>query len=106
MTADWPLLSTVIWLPIIGGFLVIASGDRTPDVSRWLALGVAVLTFLFSIPLYSGFDTATPLMQFVENRPWIAAFDVNYHLGVDGISMPLILLTTLPTSRRSTWPPF
>ena len=59
MTADWPLLSTVIWLPIIGGFLVIASGDRTPDVSRWLALGVAVLTFLFSIPLYSGFDTAS-----------------------------------------------
>ena len=97
MTADWPLLSTVIWLPIIGGFLVIASGDRTPDVSRWLALGVAVLTFLFSIPLYSGFDTATPLMQFVENRPWIAAFDVNYHLGVDGISMPLILLTTFIT---------
>jgi NADH-quinone oxidoreductase subunit M len=97
MSFDWPILSTVIWLPIIGGFLVLASGDRAPDVSRWLALLVALLTFLLSIPLYTSFDTATASMQFVENVPWIPGFDINYHLGVDGISMPLILLTTFVT---------
>ncbi|MEJ2575252.1 MAG: NADH-quinone oxidoreductase subunit M [Gammaproteobacteria bacterium] len=94
MTPDWPILSTVIWLPIIGGFLVMASGDRAPDVSRWLALGVAVLTFALSIPLYTGFEASTAAMQFVERTPWVPGFDVYYHLGVDGISMPLILLTT------------
>ena len=97
MTADWPILSIVIWLPIIGGALVLGSGDRAPNVSRWLALSVAILTFLLSIPLYTGFDVGTAQMQFVENSPWIPAFDVNYHLGVDGISMPLILLTTFVT---------
>ena len=97
MTADWPILSIVIWLPILGGGLVLGSGDRAPNVSRWLALSVAILTFLLSIPLYTGFDVGTAQMQFVENSPWIPAFDVNYHLGVDGISMPLILLTTFVT---------
>lgn len=97
MSADWPILSAVIWLPILGGAMVLASGDKAPVLSRWLALGVAVLTFLISIPLYTGFDAGTASMQFVENRPWIASFSVNYHLGVDGISMPLILLTTFIT---------
>ncbi|OOZ15378.1 NADH-quinone oxidoreductase subunit M [Solemya velum gill symbiont] len=97
MFADFPILSTVIWLPIIGGLLVLGSGDKAPNVSRWLALVVAVLTFLLSIPLWSGFDVTTADMQFVENTPWIAAYDINYHLGIDGISMPLILLTTFIT---------
>jgi NADH-quinone oxidoreductase subunit M len=91
---DWPILSAVIWLPIFGGALVLMSGDRAPNVSRWLALAVAVLTFLLSIPLYTGFDNSTAAMQFIEKVAWIPAFDVNYYLGVDGISMPLILLTT------------
>lgn len=89
-----PILSMTIWLPIIGGLLVLASGDKAPNVSRWLALFVAVATFLVSLPLYSGFDTGTAQMQFVEKVAWIPSFDVNYYLGVDGISMPLILLTT------------
>ncbi|HIE53618.1 MAG TPA: NADH-quinone oxidoreductase subunit M, partial [Chromatiaceae bacterium] len=97
MSADWPILSAVIWLPIAGGLLVLFSGEKAPAVSRWLALGVAVLTFLLSIPLWTGFDTSTAQMQFVELVPWIEAFKVNYHLGVDGISMPLILLTTFVT---------
>jgi NADH-quinone oxidoreductase subunit M len=97
MTSAWPFLSTVIWLPIIGGALVLASGDRAPNVSRWLALIVAVLTFVFSIPLYAGFDATTAQMQFVERAAWIPAFDVWYYLGIDGISMPLILLTTFVT---------
>ncbi len=94
MTADWPILSATIWLPILGGALVLASGDKAPNVSRWLALIFAVLTFLVSIPLYTGFDPGTAQMQFVEKSPWIPTFDVYYYLGVDGISMPLILLTT------------
>ncbi len=97
MSADWPILSVVIWLPIVGGLLVLGSGDRAPNVTRWLALLVSILTFALSIPLYTGFDVSTAQMQFVENLPWIPAFDVNYHLGVDGISMPLILLTTFVT---------
>ena len=97
MTADWPILSVTIWLPIIGGLLVLMSGDKAPGVSRWGALLIALLTFALSIPLYPGFDASTAQMQFVENRPWIPMFNVNYHLGVDGISMPLILLTTFIT---------
>ncbi len=97
MFADWPLLSLTIWLPIVGGLLVLVSGDRAADRSRWLALAFSVLTFVVSIPLYSAFDNSTHQMQFVEMAPWIELFQVNYHLGVDGISMPLILLTTFTT---------
>jgi len=97
MTADWPILSVTIWLPIIGGLLVLMSGDKAPGVSRWMALWVSILTFVLCIPLYTGFDAGTAQMQFVENVPWIPMFDVNYHLGVDGISMPLILLTSFIT---------
>ena len=97
MSADWPILSAIIWLPVLGGLLVLFSGDKAPNVSRWLALVVAVLTFLISIPLWTGFDASTAAMQFEENIPWIESFKVNYHLGVDGISMPLILLTTFIT---------
>jgi NADH:ubiquinone oxidoreductase subunit 4 (chain M) len=82
MSADWPILSTVIWLPILGGLLVLFSGDKAPGISRWLALTVAVLTFLLSLPLWTGFDATTAAMQFQENHPWIESFKVNYHLGV------------------------
>jgi NADH-quinone oxidoreductase subunit M len=64
---------------------------------RWLALGISVLTFIVSIPLYTQFDTSTAVMQFVERSSWIAALNVEYYLGVDGISAPLILLTTFIT---------
>jgi NADH-quinone oxidoreductase subunit M len=97
MLADWPLLSLVIWTPIIGGCLVLMAGDRMPGGARRLALFFSVLTFLISIPLFMYFDRGTHAMQFVELMPWIGAFNVNYHLGVDGISVPLILLTTFTT---------
>ena len=98
MFADLPLLSLVVWVPIVGGLLVLLTGSgRSGLEARVLALLVALLTFALSIPLYTGFDTATYQMQFVELAPWIEAFSVNYHLGVDGISMPLILLTTFTT---------
>jgi NADH-quinone oxidoreductase subunit M len=98
MFADLPLLSLVIWVPIIGGLLVLLTGSgRSGLEAKVLSLLVALLTFVLSIPLYTGFDTASYAMQFVELSPWIASFNINYHLGVDGISMPLILLTSFTT---------
>lgn len=87
-----PILSLTIWLPILAGLVIIALGN---GISRPAALGVAVLTFLISLGLWFGFDTTTADMQFRETVAWLPAFDVNYALGVDGISMPLIVLTTL-----------
>ncbi|MCW8917552.1 MAG: NADH-quinone oxidoreductase subunit M [Gammaproteobacteria bacterium] len=98
MFADLPLLSLVIWVPIVGGLLVLLVGSGSSGQNaRVLSLLTALLTFALSLPLYSGFDNASAQMQFVELVPWIASFNVNYHLGVDGISMPLILLTSFTT---------
>ena len=91
------LLSTLIWLPIVGGLVVLALGDSRIGIARWVALGTAVAAFLLSVPLYTGFDPSTSAYQFVEQLPWIPAFSATYHLGVDGISLPLILLTTFTT---------
>jgi NADH-quinone oxidoreductase subunit M len=99
MFAELPLLSLLIWLPIIGGIwlLIIARTDEDGSMVRPLALVVSLLTFALSLPLFFAFDTSTSAMQFTENLPWISAFNINYHLGVDGISMPLIVLTTFTT---------
>ena len=97
MLPELPLLSFVIWFPILGGVAVLFVGDDNPGRARTLALTVAILSFLISLPLYTLFDPATATMQFQEFAPWIPAFTVNYHLGVDGFSMPLILLTAFMT---------
>ena len=92
------LLSLAIWVPIVAGLLVLAlGGDRRAPLQRWVALAGAVLGFLVTIPLYTAFDTATARMQFVELAPWIERFNVNYHLGVDGISVLFILLNSFIT---------
>ena len=67
------------------------------STTKMIAMVVSLLTFVLSIPLYADFDSSTHAMQFVENIPWIAVFNINYHLGIDGIAMPLILLTTFTT---------
>jgi NADH-quinone oxidoreductase subunit M len=91
-------LSTAIWLPIIGGIAVLASGsDRHAAAARWISLSFAVATFLVTIPLYTGFRLDTHTMQMVEDIAWIDAFKVRYRLGVDGISLLLILLTSFST---------
>jgi NADH-quinone oxidoreductase subunit M len=97
MFADLPILSLTIWLPIIGGALVLASGNKAANATRWTALIIAILTFIVSLPLWSSFDTSTAQMQFVERAMWIERFGIEYYLGVDGISMPLIILTTFIT---------
>ena len=92
------LLSLLIWFPVVGGVLVLATGgDRRAMTARWLALGISVATFIFSIPLWTGFNRSTADMQFVERSTWIERFNIEYFLGVDGISVPLVLLTTILT---------
>ncbi len=98
MIFGYPLLSVVIWLPIIFGVLVLATGnDRNAPLARIIALVGAVLGFLVTLPLYTGFDRMTSAMQFVEMKNWITQFNIHYHLGVDGISMLLILLNAFFT---------
>ncbi len=92
-----PLLSLLIWAPILGGIFVLMLGERQQQAARLFALVVAILIFLLSAWLCYLFDTAAMLMQFVEHAVWIDTFNINYHLGVDGISVPLILLTTFTT---------
>jgi NADH-quinone oxidoreductase subunit M len=90
-----PLLSLLIWLPIIGSIIVLLTGnDRNANVARGIALAISIISMLLCVPLYLGFDLNTPLMQFREFHPWITEYGINYALGVDGISMPMVILTT------------
>ena len=91
------MLSLLIWLPIVGGVVVLASGDAHAERTKWLSLLFSAATFLASLPLWTGFDRTTAAMQFSERHAWIERFNIEYYLGVDGISMPLILLTTFTT---------
>jgi NADH-quinone oxidoreductase subunit M len=97
MTFDGHLLSVLIWLPIIGGAVVLGF-NKNANVAKWLALAVSVVTFVLSIPLWALFKTNTASMQFIERSPWISTIHSEFYIGVDGISMPLILLTTFTTA--------
>src|SRR4029079_17760502 len=91
------LLSFLTWAPIAGGLLVLLLGEKGIKAGRWVALATAVVVFGASIPLWSHFDPATFELQFQEKMAWIPTLNSSYFLGVDGISMPLILLNTLIT---------
>ncbi|MCX7200876.1 MAG: NADH-quinone oxidoreductase subunit M, partial [Burkholderiales bacterium] len=98
MTSSVPYLSAAIWIPILAGLLLLVFGrDRHPGMVRVFALAAAVLGFLVTIPLYTGFDTYSAQMQFVERSPWIERLNAYYHLGVDGISLWLVMLTAFIT---------
>ena len=97
MTSNMPLLSLLIWLPIVGGAFVSLLGAERASAARWLALATSVIVFVVSIPLFTGYDAGSASMQFVENASWIPAIAANYHLGADGISIALIILTTFTT---------
>src|SRR5947199_8821780 len=88
------LLSLAVWIPIVAGVLVLALGER---YARWTALVGSILGFLVTLPLYWNFDLSSSTMQFVEFARWIERFNVNYHLGVDGISMLFVLLNSFIT---------
>ena len=94
MESNWPILSLLIWLPIFGGLVVIVAGEQRAALARVAALAFSGATFVLSLMLYSAFDTSTAAMQFTELKPWIETLNIFYALGVDGFSVPLILLTT------------
>jgi len=93
-----PFLSLAIWTPVVGGLLTLASGsDRNASVARFIALVSAFAGLVVTIPLYSNFDVSTSAMQFVESYAWIPRFNINYVLGVDGISVLFLLLNSFIT---------
>ena len=92
------ILSYSIWLPIVAGFALLMLGsDSKANLTRWLALGFSLLAFAVTLPLYTSFDFARGAFQFEEMAQWIPSFNINYHLGIDGIAAPLILLTSFTT---------
>lgn len=91
------VLSQSIWVPIAFGILVLALGDKRATLVRWVALLGSVVTFAITLEILAGFDTRTAAMQFVERIPWIPALNIDYHLGVDGISLWFVLLTSFLT---------
>ena len=92
------ILSVSIWLPILAGIVVLLLGSDNKSVfTRWLALAGSLAAFFATLPLYTKYNFAAGAFQFEELTQWIPSFNVNYHLGVDGISVPLILLTSFTT---------
>jgi NADH-quinone oxidoreductase subunit M len=96
--SDWPILSIVTFLPLVGALALLAVDRRHETAIKRLTFAVSLLTFLVSLQLYRGFQLNVPGMQFVERTPWIAGFGVQYYVGVDGISLLLVLLTTFLTA--------
>ncbi len=93
-----PWLSLLIWLPIIGsGIILLGVPEKNTLAARWLAMIFAVLTFLLTLPVYIHFDQTIHTLQFTEKEPWISSLNIDYFLGVDGFSLPLIMLTSLIT---------
>jgi NADH-quinone oxidoreductase subunit M len=95
---DSHILSLSIWVPIISGIAVLfTGGDHNARIARWLALAGSIVSFIATLPLYCRFDYKDGGFQFQEGYNWIPSFNIHYHLGVDGIAVPLILLTSFTT---------
>ena len=93
-----PLLSLAIWIPIVFGVLVLTTGsDRNAPLARIIALVGAVLGLLVTLPIYAGFSPAMSGFQYVQNVEWIDAFNARYYLGIDGVSLLLLLLNSFTT---------
>ena len=97
MLSTWPLLSLLIWLPIVGGALTLFFGDQRGAQARSFALLIAIITFVLSLGLFVDLDQTSASMQFTEFHQWIPTFKIGYNVGVDGISVALIGLTTVVT---------
>src|SRR5262245_5850891 len=93
---SWPILSVTIFLPLVGALLIMmmrGDGEAEQRNARWIALWTTLITFAISLILLYRFDPSSAEFQFVEKRPWLAG-TITYHLGVDGISLPFLILTT------------
>ena len=101
----FPILSLIIFSPLLGVLLLLFVDRERSELAKWIALLASGVTMLISLPLYFAFDIDGPAFQFVERVSWISAWGVEYHLGLDGISLFLVLLTTLLTfiSVLSAW---
>ncbi len=98
MSETLPLLSLAVWTPLLGAVLLwTLAGDSRPALARHLALLVALIEGVITLLLYIGFDTANGGLQFVERVAWVESFGIYYHLGIDGIALPFILLTSFIT---------
>jgi NADH-quinone oxidoreductase subunit M len=96
--SGYPVLSAVIWLPILSGVAVLLAGAAgSARAAHWIALAGSLAGFLVALPLWTGFDRNAAGMQFVELVPWIESFNIHYHLGIDGVSLLLILLNCFTT---------
>jgi NADH-quinone oxidoreductase subunit M len=91
------ILSWLVWLPIAAGALVLLLGDRRVALGRWVALAASLGALALCVPLWAGFDITTPALQYIEHEPWIGVLNAWYHLGIDGIALPLIALTAFTT---------
>src|SRR3990172_9424256 len=90
---DYPLLSLLIFIPVLGSFILLFI--RNAATARLIALAFSIFELGLCLPLLLNFDSATPHMQFGESMSWIAAWNINYRLGVDGISVLFVALTAL-----------
>ena len=95
---DYSILSLIIWVPIVTGVIVLALGASDNSAAgKWTALIGSLVGLLLVIPIWVFFDTLEPLMQFEESALWIETLNINYHLGIDGISFLLVFLNCLTT---------
>src|SRR5271165_1443091 len=106
--AGFPVLSLITWLPLVGCIIIMSvRGDEETVASnaRWTALWTSLIVFAVSLVLWTQFDRADPGFQFVENVTWLPEFGISYHMGVDGISVLFVLLSTLltPICILSAW---
>jgi NADH-quinone oxidoreductase subunit M len=89
------LLSWMIFAPLLGALVVLAMGEKRQAAGRWVALLTSILVLGAAVHMWAAFQPGVAEMQFVENLPWVPAFNINYHVGIDGIAMPLVLLTAI-----------
>jgi NADH-quinone oxidoreductase subunit M len=96
-SVGFPILSTLIFLPVAGAALVLLISRSKENLIKAVSLSVSIMTFLLSMLLFTNFDKTTHLMQFTEKHAWIPVWNVNYSVGLDGISVLFVLLSTLIT---------
>ena len=107
--ASWPILSVTTFLPLLGALFIMAMRGEDASIAgnaRWVALWTTLITLAISLILVWRFDAGSPEFQFVERKPWLAG-TISYHMGVDGISLPFVILTTalMPLCIIASWRP-